>query len=68
MPIIGSDIQALQTTFNCGNRRREIYFNELRDHLLETLSCIFCVIQEINKNNEFLPFVKPIIKYYKFYM
>ena len=67
MQIIGSGIQALQIKFNCEiDEETQIYFNELRDHLLETLSCIFCVIQEINKNNEFLPFVKPIINFINF--
>ena len=64
MQIIGSGIQALQIKLNCKiDEETQIYFNELRDHLLETLSCVFCVIQEINKNNEFLPYVKPIINF-----
>ena len=64
MQIIGSGIQALQFKLNCKiDEETQIYFNELRDHLLETLSCVFCVIQEINKINEFLPFAKPIINF-----
>ena len=67
MQIIGSGIQALQFKLNYEiDQEEQIYFNELRDHLLETLSCIFCVIQEINKANEFLPFVKPIINFINF--
>ena len=67
MQIVGSGIQALQIKLNCViDQETQIYFNELRDHLLETLSCIFCVIQEINKTDEFLPFVKPIINFINF--
>ena len=67
MQIIGSGIQALQTKLNCKiDLEIQIYFNELRDHLLETLSCVFCVIQEIDKTDEFLPFVKPIINFINF--
>ena len=67
MQIIGSGIQALQIKLNCKiDLETQVYFNELRDHLLETLSCIFCVIQEIDKIDEFLPFVKPIINFINF--
>lgn len=67
MQIIGSGIQALQIKLNCKiDIETQKYFNELRDHLLDTLSCIFCVIQEIDKINEFLPFVKPIINFINF--
>ena len=64
MQIIGSGIQALQIKFDWEiDSETQIYFNELRDRLLEVLSCVFCVIQEINKIGEFLPFVKPIINF-----
>ena len=67
MQIIGSGIQALEIKFNCEiDKETQIYFNDLRDRLLEVLSCIFCVIQEINKIGEFLPFVKPIINFINF--
>ena len=67
MQIIGSGIQALQIKLNCKiDLEEQVYFNELRDHLLDTLSCIFCVIQEIDKIDEFLPFVKPIINFINF--
>ena len=52
---------------NCEiDKETQIYFNKLRDCLLDTLSCIFCVIQEIDKTNEFLPFVKPLINFINF--
>ena len=67
MQIIGSGIQALQIKLNCKiDLEEQVYFNELRDHILDTLSCIFCVIQEIDKIDEFLPFVKPIINFINF--
>ena len=67
MQIIGSGIQALHIKLNCDiDNETQIYFNKLRDCLLDTLSCIFCVIQEIGKTNEFLPFVKPLINFINF--
>ena len=67
MQIIGSGIQALQIKFDWEiDLETQIYFNELRDRLLEVLSCVFCVIQEINKIEEFLPFVKPVINFINF--
>ena len=67
MQIIGSGIQALHAKLNCEiDTETQIYFNKLRDCLLDTLSCIFCVIQEIGKTNEFLPFVKPLINFINF--
>ena len=67
MQIIGSGIQALHIKLNSDiDRETQIYFNKLRDCLLDTLSCIFCVIQEIGKTNEFLPFVKPLINFINF--
>ena len=67
MQIIGSGIQALQIKFDWElDSETQIYFNELRDRLLEVLSCVFCVIQEINKTEEFLPFVKPVINFINF--
>ena len=67
MQIIGSGIQALHVKLNCDiDNETQIYFNKLRDCLLDTLSCIFCMIQEIDKTNEFLPFVKPLINFVNF--
>jgi len=67
MQIIGSGIQALHIKLNCEiDNETQIYFNKLRDCLLDTLSCIFCVIQEIGKTNEFLPFVKPLVNFINF--
>ena len=67
MQIIGSGIQALHAKLNCDiDNESQIYFNKLRDCLLDTLSCIFCMIQEIDKTNEFLPFVKPLINFINF--
>ena len=67
MQIIGSGIQALHFKLNCEiDKETQIYFNKLRDCLLDTLSCIFCVIQEIGKTNEFLPFVKPLLNFINF--
>jgi len=39
------------------------YFQDLREHLLETLTCIFSAVQEKNSINEFVPYVKPILEF-----
>ena len=39
------------------------YFQELREHILENLTCIFSAIVDINKEKEFLIYVKPIIEF-----
>ena len=66
MQIIGAGIQALQVSGECKIKEVQNYFNELRDHLIDTLSCVFGVIQEINKTDDFLPYVKPVINFIKF--
>ena len=42
------------------------YFSSLREHLLETVTCIFHAIKDINKANDFIPYVNDIVKYINF--
>ena len=39
------------------------HFIDLREHILETVSCIFSAIKDISKTKEFIPFVNGIIQY-----
>ena len=39
------------------------HFIDLREHILETISCIFSAIKDISKTKEFIPFVNGIIQY-----
>ena len=39
------------------------YFQNLREHILENLTCIFSAIIDIHKEKEFFVYVKPIIEF-----
>ena len=39
------------------------YFKRLREHLIETISCIFFAIQELHREMDFTPFVQPIMEF-----
>ena len=64
MKIIGEAIQLTQIKFDEDSDIDNVqYFTELREHILETLTAIFCSVQEKNKVQDFVPYVKPIITY-----
>jgi importin subunit beta-1 len=42
------------------------HFIDLREHLLENITCIFSAIKDINKTKEFIPYVTDIIQYISF--
>lgn len=66
MKIIGSAITATQNKFKDDSDIENIkYFIELREHLIETITCIFTSITEIQKTKEFIPYVNPIVTYIK---
>ena len=67
MKVIGGAIEATQINFN-ENSDVDIcnYFIGLREHLIETITCIFSAVKDIKKVNEFIPFVNSIIKYINF--
>ena len=39
------------------------HFIDLREHILENITCIFSAIKDINQTKEFIPYVNGIIKY-----
>ena len=64
MNVIGSAMQATQIKFDENSEQETCYyFISLREHILETITCIFSAIKDINKTNEFIPFVKSIMTY-----
>ena len=64
MKIIGEAIPATQEKLGEDSDPDNIkYFINLREHILETLTAIFCTINEYNKTKEFINYVKPILTY-----
>jgi len=67
MKIIGGAIEATQINFNENSDQDTLnHFINLREHILETLTCIFAAVKEINKTTEFIPYVNVIINYINF--
>lgn len=64
MQIVGGALEACKIDLVSEKDYNNIkYFQDLRDKLLETLSCIFSSIQEINRTEEFIPYVKTILDF-----
>ena len=64
---IGGAMQATQITFDENSEQETCkYFINLRENILETITCIFTTVKEINKTEEFIPFVSSIINYINF--
>ena len=67
MKVIGGAMQATQIKFNENSEQETcIYFISLREHILEAITCIFSAIKDINKTQEFIPFVNTIMNYINF--
>ena len=67
MKIMGSAIQATQIKFNENSEKENIsHFINLREHLIETLTCIFSVMKDIDKARDFIPYVNGIVHYIHF--
>lgn len=64
MKVIGSAMEATQIKFNeKADPDTFNHFIDLREHILETLTCIFAAVKEINKTDKFVPYVNGIMKY-----
>lgn len=64
MKTIGAAILATEIEFDENSEKDNIlHFIDLREHILETLNCIFYAIKDNNKIKEFIPYVKGIVKY-----
>jgi hypothetical protein len=67
MKILGSAIQATQVKFdeNC-EKDNCAHFIDLREHIIETLTCIFSAIKALEKVKDFIPYAECIVKYINF--
>ena len=67
MKVIGGAIQATQIIFDENSEQETCsYFISLREHILESLTCIFSAVKDIKKTAEFIPYVNTIMKYINF--
>ena len=67
MKILGSAIQATQIKFDENSEKENcIHFIDLREHILETLTCIFLAVKDLDKIKEFIPYVECIVNYINF--
>ena len=64
MNIIKGAMEATKESLSIDTETDTInHFRDLREHILETVSCIFSAIKDISKTKEFIPFVNGIIQY-----
>jgi hypothetical protein len=64
MGVIGGAMEATKVQLPDDTEQETIYhFIDLREHILENITCIFAAIKDINKTVEFVPYVKLIIEY-----
>ena len=67
MVVIGGAMKATSIEFNENSDQETFdYFLALREHLFETITCIFSAVKDINKTQDFIPFINDIIKYINF--
>lgn len=67
MKVVGMAMNATEISFNENSDSDTcVYFIGLREHLIETITCIFSAIKEVQKTKEFIPFIKRIINYINF--
>lgn len=64
MNVIGGAMEATKIILPDDTDQDTIkHFIDLREHLLENITCIFSAIKDIKKTKEFIPYVKVIIDY-----
>ena len=67
MNVIGGAMEATKVELPENTDQDTVkHFIDLREHLLENITCIFSAIKDINKTKEFIPYVKVIISYILF--
>ena len=67
MKILGEAIQATQINLDENEDKENLeHFINLREHILESLNCVFHAIRNINKIKEFVPYVVCIVNYINF--
>lgn len=64
MKIIGGAIKVTKINFDENSDQENVlYFISLREQLIETLTCIFMTIKDLNKQDLFIPYVQCIVEY-----
>ena len=67
MKILGEAIQATQVKLDENDEKENLeHFINLREHIIESLNCVFNAVREINKTKEFIPYVVCIVNYINF--
>jgi len=64
MTIIGGAMEATKEELPENTEQDTVnHYIDIREHLLENITCIFSAVKDINKTKEFIPFATVIIKY-----
>ena len=63
MNVLGTSLQSSMINNISDDNEIIKYFQKFREHLLENLTCIFSAVIDINKEKEFIVYVKPIIEF-----
>ena len=64
MTVIGGAMEATKVELPENTDQDTInHYIDLREHLLENITCIFSAVKDIKKTKEFIPFAKVIINY-----
>ena len=64
MSVIGGAMEATKIQLPDDTEQDTVnHFIDLREHILENITCIFSAIKDINKTIEFVPYAKIIIEY-----
>ena len=67
MKVIGEAMGATKINLPDDTEQDTInHFIDLREHLVENITCIFAAVKDINKTKEFIPYVTNIINYIYF--
>ena len=67
MKILGEAIQATQIKMDENDEKENLeHFKDLREHILESLNCVFRAVIENKKTKEFIPYVVCIVNYINF--
>ena len=63
MQLIGTALEAAMMTPNSDDIETVEYFKGLREHIIETITCIFYAITDLQRQRDFIPYVGAIMKF-----
>ena len=63
MQLIGTALEAAMMTPNSDDVETVEYFKGLREHIIETITCIFYAITDLQRQRDFIPYVGAIMKF-----